>query len=168
MRKVLLMAISLTMAVPALAGEQAAFSPGGALDLVLATIGGARQTIEVAAYSFTSKPIAGALVAASKRGVKVWVVADQKANGGRYSAVTYLANQGVPVRLDSHYAIMHNKFMVVDGQVVETGSFNYTAGAANKNAENVLVLGPDKALADTYAREWRRLWDESTDMAARY
>lgn len=141
MQKLLTALLGLALVLSAQAGEQAAFSPGGA-----------RQTIEVAAYSFTSKPIATALAQAAKRGVKVWVVADQKANGGRYSAVTFLANQGVPVRLDGHYAIMHNKFMVVDGVTVETGSFNYTAAAAEHNAENVLVVSPDKALADIYAQ----------------
>lgn len=41
----------------------------------------------------------------------------------------YLARQGVPVRIDSRYAIMHNKFMVIDGVTVQTGSFNYTRSA---------------------------------------
>ena len=40
----------------------------------------------------------------------------------RYTAGTFLANQGVPVREDYRRAIMHNKFIVVDGQEVETGA----------------------------------------------
>ncbi|EGY29577.1 hypothetical protein Rin_00004470 [Candidatus Regiella insecticola 5.15] len=54
------------------------------------------------------------------------VVANKKSNGGKYTAATYLANHRVPVRLNDKYAIMHNKFMVVDSHSVETGSFNYT------------------------------------------
>ncbi|EJK5562221.1 phospholipase D family protein, partial [Salmonella enterica] len=93
---------------------------------------------------------AAALVSAKNRGVSVRVVADEKANNNKYTAVTYLANQGVPVRLDSQYAIMHNKFMVVDGNTVQTGSFNYTASAVSRNAENVLLIQAAPALAKNY------------------
>jgi phosphatidylserine/phosphatidylglycerophosphate/cardiolipin synthase-like enzyme len=70
-------------------------------------------------------------------------------------------------RVDYRYAIMHNKFLVVDGQVVETGSFNFTKAAAEKNAENVVVLH-DPAVAQRYGQEWERLWRESEPMGARY
>lgn len=147
----------------------AGFSPGGsAQNNVLATISLARQSIDVAAYSFTSKPIATALAQAKTRGIAVRVMADKKANSGRYTAVTYLANQGIPVRLNGHYAIMHNKFMVIDGKTVETGSFNYTASADKRNAENALVLWNAPALANQYGREFARLWDEATPLPAAY
>ena len=65
------------------------------------------------------------------------------------------------------YAIMHDKFMVVDEMTVEEGSFNYTAAAENRNVENVVVLhSPD--VASQYAREWERLWAESGTLKARY
>src|SRR5664279_3188552 len=94
----------------------------------------------VAAYSFTSKPIALALLADAKRGVDVKVVVDKSQATARYTAATFLANGGVPVRVDYRYSIMHNKFVVVDGETVETGSFNFTESAAKRNAENSLVL----------------------------
>ena len=146
-----------------------AFSPrGGSLELVLSGINSARESILVAAYSFTSKPLSLALLEAWKRGVKVRVVADEKSNSGRYTAATFLANQGIPVRLNAHYAIMHNKFMVIDGKHVETGSFNYSAAAADKNAENVLVLWDAPNLAARYAAQWQRLWDEAEPLPAAY
>jgi phosphatidylserine/phosphatidylglycerophosphate/cardiolipin synthase-like enzyme len=52
--------------------------------------------------------------------------------------------------------------------MVEKGSFNYTAAAERKNAENVLVLRGDPAIAAQYEREWQRLWDESEAMKPRY
>ena len=58
--------------------------------------------------------------------------------------------------------------MVIDGQAVQTGSFNYTASAAGRNAENVLVVRDAPAVAAAYAAEWRRLWDEATDLAPAY
>ena len=64
------------------------------------------------------------------------------------------------MRINRRYAIMHNKFIVADGDTLETGSFNYTSSAAAKNAENVVVIR-DAALAAIYSREWTRLWSES-------
>lgn len=149
-------------------GTQVAFSPsGGATELVVKTIREARTSIRVAAYSFTSKPISLALLDAHKRGIDIKVVVDKSNATARYTAATFLANQGVPVRVDYQYAIMHDKFVVVDGQEVETGSFNYTASAGARNAENVLVLH-DPAMAQRYGQEWERLWGESEEMKARY
>lgn len=175
MRKFLFLALAIAMATPAFANAapvvSVGFSPShghSALDVVLSAIKGANKSVDVAAYSFTSKPVATALVAASKRGVAVRVVADEKANDSKYTAVTFLANQGVPVRLDARYAIMHNKFMVVDGDTVQTGSFNYTASAATRNAENALLVQGSPELAKTYLGEFSRLWNESVALASRY
>ena len=104
---------------------QVAFSPDrGATALVVKTIGDAKQSVRVAAYTFTSKPIAEALLDAHKRVIDVEVVVDKSQATARYTAATFLADQGVPVRVDSRYAIMHDKFLVVDGLIVEEGSFN--------------------------------------------
>lgn len=146
----------------------AAFTPGQALPVVLETIRDARLTIFVAAYSFTSRPIATALRDAARRGVRVYVLVDAGEATKRYSAARFLANQGVPVRINAHYATQHNKFMVVDAVRVQTGSFNYTSSAAERNAENVLVVSNAPALAAQYSAQWRRLWDQGTDLGPAY
>lgn len=43
--------------------------------------------------------------------------------------------------------------MVIDGQVVITGSFNFTKAAEESNAENLLVMR-DTDLAATYTANW--------------
>jgi phosphatidylserine/phosphatidylglycerophosphate/cardiolipin synthase-like enzyme len=139
----------------------ARFSPGGAAELVLQTIKSARREIDLAAYQLTSSKIANALIAAHKRGVRVSVVADPRQNQGNdYSKINTLAHQGVPVRLNGRYAHMHNKFCVVDGITLQTGSFNYTRAAEAQNAENVVVIH-DAALAGAYREEFIRLWEEA-------
>lgn len=175
MRKSVFFVLAIVMAAPVLATAEptvsVGFSPSagqGALQIVLSAIDGAKRSVDVAAYSFTSKPVAAALVAAKNRGVSVRVVADEKANNDRYTAVTFLANKGVPVRLNTQYAIMHNKFMIVDGDTVQTGSFNYTASAATRNAENVLLVQDAPTLAATYQGEFNRLWNESNELANHY
>jgi len=146
----------------------AAFTPGQALALVLDTIRGARSSIFVAAYGFTSRPVAVALRDAARAGVKVVVIVDAGEATKEYSAARFLANERVPVRLNARYALQHNKFMVVDGATVQTGSFNYTASAATRNAENVLVLRHAPAIAAQYTTEWQRLWHEGTDLPPAY
>lgn len=154
--------------MPAGASYAYAFSPKGhALQLVLQGIEGAQHEILVATYSFTSTPISLALLDAHKRGVKVRVVSDQAANR-KFTAAQFLANKGVPVRLNGAYAIHHHKFMVIDGIDIETGSFNYSASAAEKNAENVLVIRGVPDLAKGYAQEWQRLWNEAKELPAKY
>lgn len=136
---------------------EVAFSPNGeSLQLILRGIAAAEKEILVAGYSFTSKPIAEALLAAHKRGVTVLM------------AASFLANHEVLVRRNSNYAIMHHKFMVIDGKHVQTGSFNYSAAAVVRNAENVLMLWHMPGLAGIYAREWQRLWDEAMPMPPAY
>lgn len=146
----------------------AAFTPGQALPLVLDTIRNAKSTLLVAAYSFTSKPVATALRDAQRRGVKVFVVVDAGEAAKGYSAARFLANDRVPVRTNGRFALQHNKFIVADGAVVQTGSFNYTSSAAERNAENVLVVSNAPALAAQYGREWRRLWDEGAELPPAY
>jgi len=145
------------------------FSPkGSALDIILRGIRESEKSILVAAYSFTSKPISTELVEAYKRGVDVRVIADKGSNSGKYSAVTFLANQGVPVRLNDKYQIFHHKFMVFDGLHVETGSFNYSSAAVHKNAENVILIRGNESIADEYSQQWEILWDEGADLKPNY
>lgn len=147
---------------------QVGFSPGNtAQQTVISAIRSAREEILVAAFNFTSKPVASELVDASKRGVIVKVVADAKAND-RYTSITFLANQGIPIAVNSRYSYMHNKFMVIDGNSVETGSFNYSAGADNRNAENVIWLTGVPDVAAQYRQEFARLWQESESLPPRY
>lgn len=77
-------------------------------------------------------------------------------------------SSGEPVHLNGRYAIMHNKFMVIDGKNVQTGSFNYTASAVSRNAENVLLIEDAPQLAEAYQREFNRLWDEGIPLNALY
>jgi len=156
-----------TLTLPASALDfDLGFSPGGtALTTVVKAIGGAKQTVVVAAYQFTSVEVAQALGAAVARGLKVWAVLDEKGTREKYSQASWLAANGIAVRTEHRYAIFHHKFLVIDRDTVETGSFNYTSSADKRNAENVLVLRGVPDLAEAYLKEWVRLWDEATPWA---
>ncbi|WP_246778085.1 phospholipase D family protein [Candidatus Schneideria nysicola] len=146
-----------------------AFSPGdSAKELILNAIEKATTSIDVAAYSFTSKPISIALVDAYKRGIKVRIVADKKANSGKYTAVNFLANQNISVKLNDCYLIMHNKFMIIDDTSIQTGSFNYTRNAVYRNAENIIFIKNKPDIAKKYKKEFNRLWNEGILLEKQY
>ena len=99
------------------------FSPkGGCTESVVRELRAANQSVLVQAYSFTSVPIAKALVDAHKRGVKVQVILDKSQRTDKYSSATFLHNAGIPTSIDTAHAIAHNKIMVIDGEVVITRS----------------------------------------------
>jgi phosphatidylserine/phosphatidylglycerophosphate/cardiolipin synthase-like enzyme len=129
------------------------FSPrGGCTQAIVSAVGRARTSLHIQAYSFTSYPILRAVIAAQARGVQVAVILDQGLQQeDRYSAQTlrYLQAAGVPAWIDGAHQNAHNKIMIIDGETVITGSFNFTRSAEEYNAENLLVIR-DKALASRY------------------
>jgi phosphatidylserine/phosphatidylglycerophosphate/cardiolipin synthase-like enzyme len=131
------------------------FSPkGGCTEAVVNALDHATNNVLVQAYSFTSAPIAKALVDAHKRGVKIQVILDKSQRTEKYSEADFTAHAGIPTFIDAKHAIAHNKIMVIDGHEVLTGSFNFTKAAESENAENLLVI-EDVQLAGRYAENWK-------------
>jgi phosphatidylserine/phosphatidylglycerophosphate/cardiolipin synthase-like enzyme len=63
------------------------FSPkGGCTEAVVKELDAAQSTVLLQAYSFTSVPIAKALVESHKRGVKIQVILDQSQRTAKYPA----------------------------------------------------------------------------------
>jgi phosphatidylserine/phosphatidylglycerophosphate/cardiolipin synthase-like enzyme len=138
------------------------FSPKqGATDYIIELIGKAEKSICIAAYSFTSETIANALAAANNKGIDVRIVLDKSQRTAKHSAYHKLKALKISIRINSHYAIMHNKFMIIDNYTLQTGSFNYTKAAELNNAENVIILR-DNSIAKEYMQQWQRLWNEAS------
>src|SRR5271157_2384348 len=130
------------------------FSPsGGCTQAIVYQIDNAKSEILIQAYSFTSAPIAKALVNAHKRGVHVEIILDKSNKSDKYSAGDFTAHMGVTTYIDSQHAIAHNKIMIIDKETVITGSFNFTKAAEEKNAENLLII-KNKKLAEIYIDNW--------------
>jgi phosphatidylserine/phosphatidylglycerophosphate/cardiolipin synthase-like enzyme len=120
----------------------------------------------VQAYSFTSAPIAKALVDAHRRGVKVTVILDKSQRTERCSEADFLLHADIPTFIDAKHAIAHNKIMVIDGKTILTGSFNFTKAAEMNNAENLLVI-QDAALAAKYTANWQAHLKHSEEYAGK-
>lgn len=152
-------------ALPAAGTVEAFFSPrGGATEAIVREIRGARQEVLMQAYSFTSTPIAKALLDAHKRGVKVVAVLDKSQRTAKYTGATFLANAGIPVLIDDKHTIAHNKIIIIDSSTLITGSFNFSKAAEEKNAENLLVIKGNKLLVEKYLKNF----DEHKQHSERY
>ncbi|RKY59285.1 MAG: hypothetical protein DRP94_04000 [Candidatus Latescibacterota bacterium] len=151
------------------------FSPdGGAQDAIVERIDSAESTIDVAMYALTNREIAWALVRAHERGVKVRVLLDGDFDAScKYSKGTFLSRHGVKVKLDRSHIVggevqghMHNKFAVIDGKVVITGSYNWTASAEHRNDENLLIITEAPKLCRKYESQFVKLWTRGEPVEA--
>ncbi|QJC28737.1 DUF1669 domain-containing protein [Enterobacteriaceae endosymbiont of Plateumaris consimilis] len=133
------------------------------LPVIINLIKHAKKEILVAAYTFTNKTLAFALLNASHKGIKIYIIVDAKNNIHRYTAINFLKNKtnNIHIRMNNHYAIMHNKFIIIDRSTVETGSLNYSANAIKRNAENIIIIYNSKKIAKIYKKQFLKLWKES-------
>ncbi len=153
--------IVLPMAPPVVASADTTMStcytPGqNCTSLVVNAIASAKTELLVQAYGFTSTAIIEAIGAAKDRGIKVSVILDKTNENEQDSGAAYLKEHGIVALIDDKVAIAHNKVMIIDGTTVITGSFNFTEAAQKRNAENVLIIAGNKALAETYKANWQR------------
>lgn len=151
-----------SLPMPATGSVQVGFTPWDNVEaMVVAAIDEAQRQILVQAFSFTSRPIASALINAKRRGVDVQVLADRtQTYTGEGNRIPDLVAAGIPVRVEVRYASAHNKVMIIDAvgrdPAVITGSFNWTRAAQRQNAENVVILRRNRPLADAYLRNWKQ------------
>jgi phosphatidylserine/phosphatidylglycerophosphate/cardiolipin synthase-like enzyme len=133
-----------------------AFSPNGNAETVLVTaINRSRKSLYVAIYSITNPAIIDAFILAKKRGVDVSMKADQLQSNGKAekSAIAKLKRAHIPVMISALRRTLHDKYAVVDDEMVATGSYNWTANAQTKNEENILIL-TCPWLAQLYKANW--------------
>jgi len=82
---------------------QVFFSPkGGCTEAVVDELGKAKTSVIVQAYSFTSAPIAKALVDAKTRGVNVQIILDRSQKTEKYTSATYVFNAGTRLHHQGH------------------------------------------------------------------
>ena len=119
---------------------------------------GETPTLDVMVYSFTHDTIADALIRAHERGVLIRVLTDKVQAAGKYADDERLEAAGIPLRRDNQTGLMHHKVAIENGRVVGLGSFNWTASADLRNAENWNVI-QYVYVAARYQKEFDRLWD---------
>lgn len=128
---------------------------GGLDRKIVDSIDAARQSVDVAIYELNLWSIRDALIDAHQRGVRVRVVAES--DSFDYEEFADLKNAGIPVLGDRREGLMHNKFMVIDGFEVWTGSVNFTTTDMYLNNNNLLQIR-SAALAENYTREFEEMF----------
>lgn len=138
------------------------FSPRGGCDKsVIRVAQSAQMYLDAACYTFTLSSIGDELIAAKKRGVNVRVILDRMSSSQGYSQLPRLLQAGIPVRVNAHEGLMHNKFIIADGKNLATGSFNWTQSAMDRNDENVLLFWQEPSTANLYAAQFERMWADT-------
>ena len=135
------------------------FSPhGGAEDAVVHTLRQARESIHVAIYGLTSTAIEAVLEDRARAAVRVVLKTDRSQSAGREQGalLARLKDAGIVIALSPSRWLLHDKFAVVDGRWVITGSFNWTTSAERRNRENVLIFDCP-ALAAHFLSEWENI-----------
>ena len=135
------------------------FSPDdGTAARIVELIRGAHERIDFMAYAFTSDDIAEAMLERANAGVAVTGVFEE----GQYYAnigteFNRLLDAGLDVRLDGNRRNMHHKVIIIDGEVVILGSYNFSNNAEVRNDENTLIVfNPD--IAELYKAEFERVF----------
>ena len=126
---------------------------------LLSFIDRANSKVDIALYGLSRQSVVDSLVTAHNRGVAVRVVGDDDAAvepeyAGSYQA---LRNAGITVITDTSSYLQHNKFVVIDEQLVWTGSTNFTDTGLTLNANNSIVI-TSTLLAETYTIEFEEMW----------
>lgn len=141
---------------------QSCFSPDdGCTAQLVRVLRNARQSVYFLAYSFTSDDLAGALIERAQQGVKIEGVMERSQlatnSGTEYDR---FRSAGLDVRLDANPDQMHDKVMIIDSQIVVTGSFNFTYSAETRNDENMLVIYHPQ-IAELYLAEFERIFNQA-------
>jgi phosphatidylserine/phosphatidylglycerophosphate/cardiolipin synthase-like enzyme len=132
------------------------FTPDQAcLPLIIDKVDKAQKTIQVQAYSFTSKPIADALIRAHIRGVSVIVIADKSQKREGHTQIHSLKRAGIAVYIDIKPSISHSKLILIDGITTIGGSYNYSEAAEKRNVENVTFIN-SKELTSLYVKNFNK------------
>jgi phosphatidylserine/phosphatidylglycerophosphate/cardiolipin synthase-like enzyme len=118
------------------------------------SVQGARKSIHYMIYTFTHPDLANALITQAKAGVQVEGVIEERYAPQGVLADLYCAKTAV--KTDGNPYNLHHKVIIIDGETVVTGSFNFTKAADTTNDENVLVIH-SPALAALYEQEYQKV-----------
>ncbi len=134
------------------------FSPGSACrDVIIKELRNATHTADICVFTISDDLLSKEIKLAHQRGLKVRIITDNDKLYDKGSDIRDLAKAGVPIKIDDTHNHMHHKFMVADGQLLITGSYNWTRSAADFNHENVLLTTDEHAVHD-YQKTFETLW----------
>jgi phosphatidylserine/phosphatidylglycerophosphate/cardiolipin synthase-like enzyme len=136
------------------------FSPedGNAIEARLVElINGAQTSVYTMALSYTLDTLADAMISQYAAGRDVKAVFDS--TGSLQGAMRPMGCANIPVKQDGNPNRLHSKVIIIDGQIVVTGSFNFSDNAIRSNSENLLIIY-DAQLAAQYTAQFNDIFDD--------
>jgi phosphatidylserine/phosphatidylglycerophosphate/cardiolipin synthase-like enzyme len=134
------------------------FSPkGGCTEAVIREVKAARKEVLVQAFQFASRPLAQALVDAKLRGLRVEILLDWGAEKDANGDLKFFTEQGLTPLINTQFLSAHDKVMILDGQTILTGSFDFTQQSEDDNAENLLVVKGHPDVARAYRERFEAM-----------
>jgi len=121
----------------------------------------ANETIQLMVMLITQDELADALIDAHNRGIDIDIIIDDEWYYSSGSDYQEILDAGIDIRGDERGGLMHHKVMIIDGYIIITGSYNWSASAEDSNDENIIILG-SSTIADIYITEFDRLWKQTT------
>ncbi|MCL4562493.1 MAG: phospholipase D-like domain-containing protein [Chloroflexi bacterium] len=140
------------------------FSPDdGVAAHLKSLLAGAKKSIYIMAYSFTSKDLVETILNRADQGVKVAGVMEKDQIFSNQAEEYYsFRNAGLEMRMDGNPGLMHHKVIIVDGKAVAFGSYNFSASAEQTNDENLLIIYDGK-LAQRFMEEFQQVYAQATE-----
>ena len=127
----------------------------GIADKIIKDLDNARVSIYVCVAWFTNQIIADKLVEKYNQGIDVKVIYYNDHTNSKFGVnidkIPFKAVRG------SRGGTMHNKYCIIDNQIVITGSYNWSENAEKKNDENAAVMY-DYDRASDYSVEFRKMF----------
>jgi len=124
-------------------------------DQLIAFLQSADSSILCAFYELAWMDAARVLVDKHRAGLTVKVVSDSDYQ--EREAIQACVEAGIPVVFDERGAFMHDKFCIVDGKRVWTGSTNITENGLFRNDNNAIVVASPE-LASNFTAEFSEMF----------
>lgn len=132
------------------------FSPkGGTQQAIIKELKNAKESIKFMAFSFTEKNIGQVLIDKKKQGLEVEGVFDSCLID-KYSNYGLFKQNNILSLKDGNQALLHHKTMIIDDEVVITGSYNFSNSAENSNNEDTIIV-KSKSFAQLYVKEYNKI-----------
>lgn len=124
------------------------------MDKVVAAVSKAQTSIHFMVYSFTDDALGQEMLSKAANGVQVEGIFETVGANTQYSECNPLLQDGLDIRLDGNPATFHHKVIIIDGNTVILGSFNFSSSADTQNDENLLIVH-DSSLAQAYEEQYQ-------------
>lgn len=114
----------------------------GIQDIILDYISHAEDSIKIAMAWFTNPVIFNRLLRACKRGVSIELLINNDLINNRLNGLPFnkLIDAGADLYIAEPPKLIHNKFCIIDDNLVIDGSYNWTILAEKHNDENIVVI----------------------------